>query len=436
MKKLFLILIIMLFSQFLALTPFIVKADQAIIRVPADRSSIQSAIDVASPGSIILVSSGIYYEHLLVNKSIILVGEDKATTVIDGNGTGIVMHIKANNVTVNGFTMRNGQKSIYLEQSNFSTISNNILTLNGWQGILLDKSFNNFIDGNLILRNGNANPGLSYGEGITLQLSNNNTIINNVVSWNVVCDVLLHSSCFNRIVNNTMEKSVNGVAMENESKNNTIHHNNFIWNNAHVEFYEDSVLLLQNFWDDGAEGNYWDDYIGLDNGNSSRVAGDGVGDTNLPHLGVDYYPLITPRNPIPTVWETNIYPVTLLSNSTVSLFRFIQSEKKITFTVRGPPDTIGYCNLTIPKNLLQDNPWKILLNTTNITPQSTITENQTHTTIHFTYTHSAYNIQIIGTWVVPEFPSNAFILTLTLTLILALLKRKTKKPSLIKPLLP
>lgn len=425
MKKLFLILIIMLFSQLLASTSFLVKANQTIIRVPADCRSIQSAIDAAAPGSIILVSSGTYYEYLVIDKPIILVGEDKATTIIDGNGTGIV-HIKSKNVTINGFTIRNSGIGICLEQSNFSVISGNIITLNRFQGIILDKSFNNLIDGNLILRNGVPGPGLYVGEGITLDLSNNNTVINNVVSWNVVCGVSLYSSCFNRIVNNTMEKSSFGMTV-GESENNTIHHNNFIENVAQVTYDPPLTPLPSNIWDDGVEGNYWDDYIGLDNGNSSRVAGDGVGDTDLPHVGVDYYPLITPINPIPIVWETNIYPVTLLSNSTVSLFRFTQSEKKITFTVRGPPDTRGYCNITIPKNLLQNNPWKILLNTTNITPQSIITENQTHTTIHFTYNHSAYNMQIIGTWVIPEFPPyNALILTLTFTLITALLKRKTK----------
>lgn len=430
MKKLLLALIIMLFSQLLAFTPFLVRADRVIIRVPADYCSIQSAIDAASSGSIILVSSGTYYEHLVVSKPVTLVGEDKATTIIDGNKTEVTLHIKANNVTVNGFTIQNGYKGVYLEESNFSAISGNIIALNGFQGIILYKSFNNSIDGNLILKNGNlgSGPGLYFGEGVTLYFSDNNTIINNIVSGNVVFGVNLVSSCFNDIVNNTMEKSVDGMAISDESKNNTIHHNNFIWNEVHVGYgLEDSTLLLQNFWDDGVEGNYWDDYTGLDNGNASRVAGDGVGDTNLPHLGIDYYPLIAPRNRVQIVWETNAYPVTLLSNSTISLFRFVQSEKKITFTVRGPPDTRGYCNITIPKTLLQDNPWKIMLNTTNITPQAVITENQTHTTIHFTYNHSASNVQIIGTWVIPEFPPHTtLILSLALTLTIALLKRKIK----------
>ncbi|UCH88503.1 MAG: DUF835 domain-containing protein, partial [Thermoplasmata archaeon] len=48
-----------------------------------------------------------------------------------------------------------------------------------------------------------------------------------------------------------------------------------------------------NFWHDGnEEGNYWSDYTGLDNGAGSRTAGDGIGDTDIPHLGLDNYPFI------------------------------------------------------------------------------------------------------------------------------------------------
>ena len=48
-----------------------------------------------------------------------------------------------------------------------------------------------------------------------------------------------------------------------------------------------------NQWDDGKTGgNFWDDYEGLDDGSNGGIGGDGIGDTNLPHLELDHYPFM------------------------------------------------------------------------------------------------------------------------------------------------
>lgn len=165
----------------------------------------------------------------------------------------------------------------------------------------------------------------------------------------------------------------------------------------------------------------------MDDGSGGRVAGDGVGDTDLPHLEVDYYPLATPWGPIPVLWDGATYPVKLLSNSTVSTFLFMQAWEKIRFDVRGPSDTVGYCNVTIPKNLLRGDPWKIFLNSTNITSQAIITENQTHTSIYFTYVHGTYEAKIYGTEVIPEFPTAiVLLLFIAFTVCTIVLKEKIK----------
>jgi nitrous oxidase accessory protein NosD len=75
------------------------------------------------------------------------------------------------------------------------------------------------------------------------------------------------------------------------SSGNDIHHNAFIDNSIQA------TSPLGNVWDDGqGEGNYWDDYTGSDNGAGGRIAGDGIGDVGLPHLGFDSYPLM--KNPL------------------------------------------------------------------------------------------------------------------------------------------
>ena len=68
-----------------------------------------------------------------------------------------------------------------------------------------------------------------------------------------------------------------------------IYHNNIIDNENQISVDGD------NYWDNGnGQGNYWSDYNGIDNGANGREAGDGVGDTEIPHLGYDHFPLMAP----------------------------------------------------------------------------------------------------------------------------------------------
>ena len=85
-----------------------VAASPTIRKVPTpEYPTIQAAIDAANSGDIIQVASGTYYEHVVVNKSLTLIGESRSTTIIDGNGTGIVVRINAPDVEIKGFTVQN-----------------------------------------------------------------------------------------------------------------------------------------------------------------------------------------------------------------------------------------------------------------------------------------------------------------------------------------
>ncbi len=72
-------------------------------------SAIKEAIDAPETldGHEIFVASGIHYEHLTVNKSLSLIGEDRRTTIIDGKGKGKVVYVTANNI-VAAFCLLNG----------------------------------------------------------------------------------------------------------------------------------------------------------------------------------------------------------------------------------------------------------------------------------------------------------------------------------------
>ncbi|MFQ6067956.1 MAG: hypothetical protein ACE5KD_00275, partial [Candidatus Bathyarchaeia archaeon] len=103
-----------------------------ILTVPDDYSTIQEAINNANEGNTIFVRNGTYYEHVVVNKTVLLLGEGRNTTIIDGNQTGTVVSVTAANVSIKEFTIANGQVGLDLK-SNGNTISSNIFKLNGIQ---------------------------------------------------------------------------------------------------------------------------------------------------------------------------------------------------------------------------------------------------------------------------------------------------------------
>jgi hypothetical protein len=128
-------------------------------------------------------------------------------------------------------------------------------------------------------------------------------------------------------------------------------------------------------------------------------------------------------------WDTGAYSVFTSSNSTVSNFFFNGSAKQIGFDVSGLPDTGGFCNVTIPKALLNGSPWTILLNDTDLTSSCTITENGTHSFIYVPYTHSIHTIQLRGTWIVPEFSSAVILAPLIMATLIAVLISRRKHSS-------
>ena len=85
------------------------------LRVPAEYSTIQAAVDAAQPGDLVLVDRGVYKEEVSVTTpSIVIRGVDRNATIIDGEfvrGNGIsvladavaVENLTARNALLNGF---------------------------------------------------------------------------------------------------------------------------------------------------------------------------------------------------------------------------------------------------------------------------------------------------------------------------------------------
>jgi nitrous oxidase accessory protein len=170
----------------------------AHITVPDDYSTIQEAINHADDGDTIIVKSGTYYEHIVVNKVISLIGENKRTTIIDGNATGTVVSITANSVIVSGFTLQN---------------------CGNYPGRILQANSNgNKITCNVILNNGD-------GKGISLDGSMGNIVSDNEVS-NTFDGIILSGSSYNIVSNNIVSHNGYGIYIYTFSDNNLIFANN------------------------------------------------------------------------------------------------------------------------------------------------------------------------------------------------------------------
>jgi len=133
-----------------------VKASPDIIYVPDDYPTIQEAVNAATSGDIIYVRAGIYYENVVINKNVLIVGESHETTIIDGNASGTVVFINASGVLLSNFTIRNSgfewpSCGIKIEHADNCNLTNNLITSN-FCGICLSNSSNNLISMNNMVK--------------------------------------------------------------------------------------------------------------------------------------------------------------------------------------------------------------------------------------------------------------------------------------------
>ena len=219
-------------------------------------------------------------------------------TILDGNGhtiSGILDAVflrDVRNVTIKNLIITGGEVGIALYRCSYIIVSNNTITgtsvpipeVQTTAGIVISGGAYNILTGNLIAHN--------YGA-----IAIGNDAIHNIVFGNNITD------------NNY------GISI-GEAFDNTIQHNNFVNNSLHVDVGENSNDI---FWDNGEEGNYWDNYSGLDSNE------DGIGDT--PYVinedNHDNYPLTTPVDLIiiPEFPSWLILPLFLTAALTAIIYR-------------------------------------------------------------------------------------------------------------------
>jgi parallel beta-helix repeat protein len=235
---------------------------------PADFSTIQEAINAANKGDTIFVRNGTYYENVLVNKSISLIGEDRIATVIDGNQKGTVMRVTSDNITIMQFTIRNSSYYHYLDSGIFLNGSrNNVIQANEIQnnlvGLCVFGSSDNEISDNNMSHNEediwiensskNAiwkNSMTNSGRGLEVLWSSDNYISQNVIAENGD-GICLDVSSNNTISLNNVLDSVIGIWILENSSCNIISGNNITDNIAN----DDGIYYVGIYLSDNASYN-------------------------------------------------------------------------------------------------------------------------------------------------------------------------------------
>jgi nitrous oxidase accessory protein NosD len=390
--------------------PLPVKAEPKTIVVPDDYLNIQAAIDKASAGDTVYVKRGTYYapydQVIVIDKSISLIGEDPKNTTIDGIDKGeysmghyVMMWnaitIYASNVTITGFTIKNCNTAVSVDEHSFppgiKIIGNNILnnhipiTVGSGSDFLISGNYigdndagigikasngvisDNNITGlgvwgcqNVTIKENNISGKRLYAGGLSLLDSNNIYVYENNITDNLEFGIRFERSCNNTEVysNNIMRNEV-GVLLDNFvfvsfsqiGSGNRVYSNNLMENaqNAFVKHtYPYNISMIDNaigngtdvvLWDNGKVGNYWSDYKSK-YPNASEVDGSGIGDTPymIDENNKDHYPLMLPfdisAESTPQLPEREPFPTVLVAIASTGLVAGIGAGLLVYFKKR------------------------------------------------------------------------------------------------------
>jgi len=178
---------------------------------------IQEGIVHSSTDDTVFVFNGVYYGNLAIDSTLVLVGENRDSTIIDGNLEGTVISVYASNVTIRNFKVQNS--GIYSD------------------GILLCYPATHcIIAGNAIIHCSSSSNG-----GLDILASSDNTITDNIISDNDSRGIFIaglstgNTICKNIITNNNLS----GIKIETDASKNAIYDNTITANSYGITFEQD-----------------------------------------------------------------------------------------------------------------------------------------------------------------------------------------------------
>jgi len=196
---------------------------------PGNFSSIQDAIDESVDGDTVFVYAGVYHENVHIYKSICLKGENKDFTFIDCETKGVAVYISSDSTILSDFTINNSN-GIYLDNTDFNLIYNNIIS-------------NNQV-------------------GIRAYNTNRLDIVKNTVFSNSEYGIYVFEGKKTVISENIIQRNKLGLKLWNiqSSQDNYIIGNRFVENMRHVDFQYTwpisspaTYVWFNNYWDNNLE---------------------------------------------------------------------------------------------------------------------------------------------------------------------------------------
>jgi len=190
---------------------------------PGNYSTIQAALDAAGDGDTVYVydDGAPYDERVVVHRSVLLTGENRDTTVVDGGGNGTVVRVAAPDVFVSNMTLRNsgangtGRAGLYLVSRGCKVRD---VVLRGNQYGVVCEGVGHRIAGNMMLRN---------AEGMLLRDARGCAVEGNVLDGNEIAGLLLQDAVDNvvmgnRVVNGSSAQGVLAGGTDNHISGNVI----------------------------------------------------------------------------------------------------------------------------------------------------------------------------------------------------------------------
>ena len=193
---------------------------------------LQQALNQSEQGDVIILANGEYHGNFIIPHSLTIQAKHSQQAIINADGKGHAIYVKASNVTINGLKILNWGDDLTAQDAGISTskgnnnlvIKNNYLQGSGF-GIWLNKGerikvLNNTVIGNPKLRSADR------GNGIQLANIKHTEVRGNDIS--LVRDGLyVISSQLNVLDNNTMHELRYGIhymySYDNEVKNNLVY---------------------------------------------------------------------------------------------------------------------------------------------------------------------------------------------------------------------